>query len=255
MAETGPGSPDHPLSFAPIWAHTLELLRRHGELLWPLGAAFLFLPQLLIAVLAPDQKAEPDVGKAFLILLVAGASIVVTLVGQVAIVFIALNDGTAGLTLGQVLRRSRKLTLPALALGLIQGMAIVFGLILLVIPGLWIFARLSVALPAFVAGPHEPLEALRQSWRLTEGHALRILGCLATLLLGALLIYFGIVAIGIALGAISSIAAGTPSEGWGIGRWIFEVIIAAALAGLSALMMCFQSSLLKVLRSLPRTDG
>ena len=77
MAENGPGSPDHPLSFAPIWAHTLELMRRHGELMWPLAAAFLFLPQLLIAVVAPEQAkgAAPDFGKASLVLLVAAAGI------------------------------------------------------------------------------------------------------------------------------------------------------------------------------------
>lgn len=257
MADTGPGSPDHPLSFGPIWAHTLALLRRHGELLWPLAAAFLFLPQLLIAVLAPEQAPgqTPDLGKSLLILGVAGAGIVATLLGQVSMAFLAINDGTAGLTLGQVLQRSGRLTLPALAVVLIQGIAILVGFLLLIIPGFWVLARLSVALPIVAVGPHDPLEALKESWRLTEGHALRILGCLAILILGFLLLYIGIVSIGVAVGAISTMAAGAPSEGWGLGRWAFEVIGGAAVAAMGVVSICFYSSLLKVLRTLPRDDA
>lgn len=257
MADTGPGTPDHPLSFAPIWAHTLDLLRRHGELMWPLAAAFLFLPQLLIAVVAPEQAAgaKPDFGRASLVLLAAGAGIVATLLAQVSIAYIAMNDGTRGEALGHVLKRAWSLTLPALAVALIQGIAIITGLILLIIPGLWMLARLSVALPVLAVGPRDPVEALKESWRLTEGHALRVLGCLVILTLGVLLLYFGIIAIGVAVGAISAIAANAPSEGWSLGRWAFELIGAAAVAGMGVVSMCFYSSLLKVLRQLPRTSG
>lgn len=256
MADERPGSPDHPLSFAPIWADTLAIVRRHGELLWPLAAAFIFLPQLLIALAAPEQAAgaKPELGKAFLVLALAGASIIATLLAQLATSFIAMNDGTSGLTLGQVLARSARLSLPALAVVLIQGIAIVMGFLLLILPGFWVLARLSVAQPVVANGPHDPLEALKESWRLTDGHALRILGLLAILTLGILLIYFGIVALGVAAGAISTIAAGAPAEGWGLGRWAFEVISAATVAGMGVVSMCFYTSLLKALRRLPRSE-
>ncbi len=258
MQEKGPGSPDHPLSFGPIWAHTLELVRRNGELLWPLAAAFIFLPQLLVAVLMPAQEPAgqtPDFGKSLLILGVAGAGILATLLGQLSMAFLALHDGTAGLTLGQVLRRNAGRVLSALAVVLIQGIAVLVGILLFVIPGFWVLARLSVALPAVAGGPGDPLEALKESWRLTDGHALKILGCLAILTLGILIIYMGILALGVALGAISTIAAGTPSSGWGLGRWAFEVIGAGAVAVMGVVSICFYSSLLNVLRGLPRAEA
>ena len=253
MKETGPGSPDHPLSFGPIWADTLGLVRRHGDLLWPVAAAFLFLPQLLVAALSPEKSAgqTPTLGASLLVLGVAGAGIVVTLLGQVSMAFLAMNDGTAGLTLGQVLRRAAGLAMPALAVVLIQGIAIIAGLLFLILPGFWILARLSVSLPVVATGPRDPLEALRESWRVTEGHALRILGCLCILTLGVLILYLGILAIGVAVGASSTIAVGAPPEGWGLGRWAFEVISAAAVAVMGVVSMCFYSSLLKALRTLP----
>ena len=254
MAVNGPGSPDHPLSFAPVWAETLGLIRRHGDLMWPLAAAFIFLPQLLVAVLmpAPVEGQTPDFASSLLILSVGAAGFAATLLGQISIASLAVNDGTAGLTLRQVLRRALALILPVFAVVLMQGIAIFIGFLLLLIPGFWILARLSVALPVVAVGPHDPLEALKESWRLTDGHALRILGCLAILTLGFLMLYLGIVALGVAVGAISTIAAGAPAEGWGLGRWAFEVISATAVAVMGVVSMCFYASLLNVLRALPR---
>ena len=254
MAVNGPGSPDHPLSFAPVWAETLGLIRRHGDLMWPLAAAFIFLPQLLVAVLmpAPVEGQTPDFASSLLILSVGAAGFAATLLGQISLASLAVNDGTAGQTLGQVIRRCARLVLPALAVVLIQGIGVLVGTFLLILPGLWLLSRLSVALPTVAAGQHDPIEALKESWRLTDGYALRIFGCLAILTLGILLIYISILSIGVAVGAISTIAAGAQPGGWGIGRWAFEVIAAGVVAGLGIISMCFYASLLKVLRALPR---
>ncbi|MCG2842521.1 glycerophosphoryl diester phosphodiesterase membrane domain-containing protein [Sandaracinobacter sp. RS1-74] len=258
MADAGPGSSDNPLSFGPLWADTLDLVRRHGEILWPLAAAFLFLPQILIAVVTPEQgpNARPDMGPdmalAMLMLAAGLAGLLATLVGQVSVAFLAVHDGTAGLTLGQVIARSARLLLPAMAVVLMQGIAIFVGLLLLIVPGLWLLARFSVALPTVSVGPHDPLEALKESWRLTEGYALKILGALLILTLGMFILYFGILAIGVAVGAIGTIAGGQPETGWSLGRWAFEVIGAAAVAAMGVISICFYSSLLKTLRRLPR---
>lgn len=257
MNDTGRGAPGHMLRFGPVWAHTLELVRRHGDLLWPVTAALIFLPQLLMAFLTPGQTVgqPPSLGPSLVVMLAAGSAVVLTVLGQVAMTFIAMNDGTAGLTLGQVLRQAGKLVVPALAVVLIQGIAILAGLLLFVVPGFWILARLSVSLPIVTVGPHEPLEALKQSFGITRGYALPILGCLSILTLGILIVYLGIMALGVAVGAISAIAAGTPPQGWSLGRWIFELIGSGAVAAMAVVSMCFYSSLLKALRKLPRADA
>lgn len=253
MAGSGPGSAAHPLGFGPVWARTQQVLRSHGPLLWPLAAAFFFLPQLLIGYLAPDHApTQPQELAATLPLLVAGAfAILTTLIGQLAATFIAVHDGTAGITLGQVLARSARLLLPALALVTIQGIAVLLGGLLFILPGLWILARLSVAMPVFVLRPEDPVEALTFSWRLTEGRALRILSCLAVLLAGVLILYLGIVTAGVALGVVGKTAAG----GWGLGRWAFELVSAAATGAIALVSTCFYASLLVALRTAPRTGA
>lgn len=252
MPDTGPGTPDTPISFTPIWDHTRGLLGRHGDLLWPLAAAFMFLPQLLIAVLTPEPQpgAAPDFAALVPLLLVAVAGFVATVVGQVAMSFIAVNDGTAGMTVKEVIAHAFARLPSAMAAILMQGIALLVGLLLLIVPGIWAAARLSVVTPLIATGPDDPVGAVRESWRLTEGRALRIIGCMLILALGMFLLYFGIIALAVGFGAISTMAAGAPTgDSWGIGRWLFEIALAATVAGFGLVSVCFYASMLRALRA------
>lgn len=237
-------------SFGQLWPETLAVARRHADLLLPVAGLFLFVPQLVlnrrIGDAQPQDLFAPDrlVGDLGALALVMSLS----LIGQLVISLIAVNNGTAGRTLGEVLRRALTLFLPLLAVTLLQGMAVFSGLLLLVIPGLFVLARFSLAVPLIATSTTDPIDAIGKSWRLTEGHSLRIMGFVTLLLVGFLLISLGISGLGAAIGVISTVAAGQPAEGWGIGRWLFELISAGASAVLGTLYICFNGRLLAALK-------
>jgi Membrane domain of glycerophosphoryl diester phosphodiesterase len=57
------------------------------------------------------------------------------------------------------------------------------GLVLLIIPGIWIAVKLSMVFPAVVFERKNPLSAIGRSWTLTRGHWWRIFGTLAVVFL------------------------------------------------------------------------
>ena len=250
MAASGPGAAEHPLSFGPLWRRTTLVLGRHRELLWPLAAAMFFLPQLLFAMVEPDRTSGLDLDflASLPVVTVLVAGLLVTVTGQVAVAYVAVHDGTNGLTLGQVIVRAATMVGPAFAMLLLQGLATVAGILLLIVPGLLLFARLAVALPLLATGPRDPLLALRTSWRLTDGFTVRILVSLVTLLAGIFLFYAGVLSLGILL---SSPEALTASFGrWSIGRWVLELLSAGAVAAIGLVSVAFYSSLLVAIRAL-----
>ena len=58
----------------------------------------------------------------------------------------------------------------------VAGLAIVVGLLLLVLPGLYLFTRLYLVVPAVMLGDDGPLEALSSSWDRTDGNVLTVAG-------------------------------------------------------------------------------
>ncbi len=220
----------------------------------PVAAAFLFLPQLLFSRHVGDAlpaelfKGDRLPGDAFAV----SALLLVSLVGQLAITFIAVRNGTAGLTLGEVLKRSLLLLLPALAASMMQGLAVGFGMLLFIVPGLWLLSRLAVVMPLVATDVPDPVNALKASWGLTDGHALRILGMLAILIFGFILISLGVNGLGAAVGVISTVASGQPAAGWGVGRWLFEALSAGASAAIGVVYLCFLATLCRSLQALPQ---
>jgi Membrane domain of glycerophosphoryl diester phosphodiesterase len=225
----------------------------HTDLLWPLAAAFLFLPQLLVARhvndRTPDQMFTGDAlpGDA----LAAVLLILASLLGQLVMARLIARDGTDGEALGTWLRQAVALMPAAVAVTLIQGIGTGFGLFLFVIPGLWIYCRLMLVLPLVATGHRDPIEAITASWQLTKGRALRLFGMVAVLLLGFLLLAIGINGIGAAVGVISTLAAGGVEEGWGIGRWLFEILGSAASSAMGVFFIAFLTILMQALKSQP----
>jgi hypothetical protein len=246
-----------PLSFGRLWPETAAAVRRHADLLWPVAAAFLFLPQLLVGRHFGDAGPEELFQGERLggDLLAVGILVLVSLVGQLVAAMVIARDGTGGEPLGRYLRQALALLLPGLAVTMIQGIGVGFGFILFVIPGLWLLARLAPVVPLVATETPDPLEAIRTAWGLTAGRALKIFGSLAVLILGFLLLSLGISGIGAAVGVVSTIAAGNPDEGWGLGRWLFELIGAAASAAMGLYYIAFLTVLTRALKANPLPAG
>ena len=66
-------------------------------------------------------------------------------------------------------------------LGLVTGVAILVGLALLILPGLFLLARWSIAIPAIIAADARVFEAIDYSWRQTERDFWQILAAFLTI--------------------------------------------------------------------------
>ncbi len=93
--------------------------------------------------------------------------------------------------------------------GFLVGLAALAGFILLVVPGVFVLVRLSVAIPALVVERRRGGEALTRSWSLVRGHGWRVLGTFVA----------AFVLTGIVSGILTAPAAGS--------GWFLQGVLAA----------------------------
>jgi uncharacterized membrane protein len=100
--------------------------------------------------------------------------------------------------------------LNAVLASLLTGIIIVFGLILLIVPGIIFACKLAFTPYLVVDRKMEVIEALKTSWRMTDGHALKVFGigllaipiCIAGLLLFGVGIILSIMWINLAFASL-----------------------------------------------------
>ena len=161
-----------------------------------------------------------------------GATRSVGLQYMTSLIGVAILTGFAGLMVA----------LPGIILAVTSGEAIlgvVLGVLGAAIPVVYIYARFLLAVPIVVCEGRSSSPAVKRSMELTRGNARRITG--AVLVLGLLLLVFGIVVLGIptAMGDIAAETAGgeTPffwtlvEHGFGLG---FEVMWTVSMTALAA---------------------
>jgi len=77
---------------------------------------------------------------------------------------------------GEALQRSLARFLPILGFAILYALALFFGFILFVIPGIILFVMWTVALPACVVEGLGPIDCMRRSTDLTRGYRWKIFG-------------------------------------------------------------------------------
>lgn len=95
-----------------------------------------------------------------------------------AVVFLTAEDETTGFPrdLGERVSTGLRRILSLFGVGVLTVILGTIGLILLVLPGIYLFLRLSFAYPAAVIDGENPFSALGTSWSLATGNMLTILG-------------------------------------------------------------------------------
>ena len=203
------------LSISDLWRETLDAVQAEFGNFLVLAAAFVFLPNLIVGRLAPNN---------------AWLGIAAGLIGmlaQLAIMKMVIErDGDVR----GALQRAGEVFFPAFAVAVISGfvagvgglllglgsaMAIVALLVVLV--GLYIAVRLSMATPMLVAERRDVLGALRSSWEATQPHVWRIL---AFLVLLSLALVFSLIVLGLVSGILVGLGA--------IGKFIAALLVSAA---------------------------
>lgn len=245
-----------PFNFATVWEGTLAHLRALVSVLVPLAAAFWFLPQLVFARLLGDSTpAEWFEGPGALrSVVVLGIVLLASIIGQLSVSALALGSfGPA--TVGETLKEASGRLPAALAASLIQGIAFGFGLVLLILPGLYLLGRLWLVVPLIVAETRDPLDAVRRSWELTRGRGLQMMGFVAIMLTGVLLLTLAASGLASGVGALLSLALGTPEQGWGLSRWLVELVNTAVSAGLALLLALFVAEVYRALKAAPPAES
>ncbi len=167
------------MSVGEVLGEAFELYKRYFVRF--VGTAAVVFVVLDLASALADRASTNSVASGLLWGLIA---VVLSVVGsfwlQGALVE-AVADVRAGridTTIGELYERTRP-RLPALiAAGILAGLGIVFGLILLVIPGLYLLTRWSLIPAVIVIEKRSAGDAFDRSWELTRGYGWTVFGSL-----------------------------------------------------------------------------
>jgi hypothetical protein len=220
-------------SYSAVWDDAAAMVRAHGSLIAALAGVFLFLPSLLVAQLLPKPtvtdpsraiEAMREFYTANLLWLLLGS--LVSMVGTIAILKLLL--GPRGTSVGGAIAAAFFPLLPVYFLvSLISNLIFGVGLLLLVVPGLYLFGRLAPLGPVVVAEKrYNPIDSIGRAWALTKGRGWAVLGFL--LLVGVAGAVSVLVVDGVA-GVLFVLVAGK-----GLGGFLSGIVNAAAGAAFSA---------------------
>lgn len=195
------------------WTDAANMVSANRDLLLALAGVFLVVPAFAVAMLIPPP--QPAEGADFQTMLapfgeyyqdnavVLVAMALFQMIGTLSI--LALFTDTRRPTVGEAIRQGFRYTPTAIAAQLILGMAIgamvllpimlggatksfgftALGILAAVVLGIWAWVRLSLVAPAVIVDRlANPFRALERSWRLTEGHVLRLLVFFILVLIG-----------------------------------------------------------------------
>lgn len=231
-------------SYSQVWDDTLRLLRENARLLAAIAGVFLFLPALLVAQLLPVPETG-DPNRAFQAMVEYYSQVwpwlflqgLVNMVGSAAMLRLVLARGTsvsAALAFGLML-------LPFyLLLSVLVGLMVAVGLILLIVPGLYLVGRVAPAAPAMVAeNRRDPLAAIRRSFEITRGRGWAVFGLIFLVgLVGAVVTGVGSMLFGIAF----MIAAGQE-----LGRLLTAIVASALNAAFATLFVTLYAAIYRAL--------
>lgn len=176
-----------------VLGQTFGVLGRNFFLLLGLSILFSGVPTALIAAAqSPAFGIVNSENSSMLDMLGRLASLVSGVVLQGALIRVAIDDlSKRGASFGNALASGFGLILPLIGLGILMGIAQMIGIVLLVIPGLFLIVRWLVSAPALVAEEKGVTAAMGRSADLTEGSRWPIFGLVLLYIVPALLIYFG----------------------------------------------------------------
>ena len=186
----------------------------------------LFVPAALILFAIPAllQGIAVEAGSVALALVGAAIGVIATFWFQGMIVEAVrdIRDGKRDFTVGELLRAVVPVILPLFLAGLLAGLAIMFGFILLIVPGLILLTLFAVVAPAVVIERRSPVKALSRSRELVRGNGWRVFGVIVVAfllqaivgqILGAIIRAIDDGVVGIALATLLSNALIAPVTG------------------------------------------
>jgi len=166
-----------------VVSNTFAVLGRNAAPFFLLAFILSGLPAFLQQVLAGSFGAQgglPQFGAMFAVNLIFGlVKLVLAFVLQGALVVGAIADlNGKRIDLGAMLARGGEVVLPLFGLAILEGLAIAFGFLLLIIPGLILLTMWAVTVPALVIERTGVFGAFSRSGDLTRNNRWAVFGLL-----------------------------------------------------------------------------
>lgn len=145
-----------------------QLLRDSFSYVKPFYVAMLafFVPNFIVALLLPEIVSP---SAKFLVFLINALCIAPFVTGA-AIFYMHQNLTQRGATLPDAMARAGEKFSQLVLLTVIVGVILVLGVILLIIPGIYLSVRLSFVFYAVMIENQSAFNAIQRSWQLTQGH-------------------------------------------------------------------------------------
>ena len=168
-----------PLSITALWRDTFAAARRGMPMYLPVAAAFVLLPGVAIDLFGPPLPKTPADLTPRLVFIALVIPSLIGIIAQATIVRLAI-DRARGIdrSVGEALLLALRLWPMLVAATLLAAVPIGAGMLLFIVPGLYMAGRLALAMPLVVDGTTAPLAAVRRSWELTDGNGWRIIAFL-----------------------------------------------------------------------------
>lgn len=157
----------HPRSATEILDTSFRFYRAHFANLLVLSA-LLLVPPVLITAISPESIQK--------VIQAAGNVMFLVCQGAIAVLVAAALEDDRSLSAGEVLRELGSRAGSVIAVSFMSGILIVFGFLLLVIPGILIAVWTAVATPVAAIEGLRNSDALKRSRDLTRGQFWHVLG-------------------------------------------------------------------------------
>lgn len=243
------------VSISRAWDESRGVLGRDGKLLATVALALLVLPGVISDMVTPaaEKGAFPDLGPW---LVVAVVAFIISLVGQLAIITLALGSrATVGEAITHGLRRAPfyiaatliwTLPIALLMYPMIRNMdaqspsgGAALGLLALVPIFLFMFVRMILSPPVTTAETGGPLHILKRSWSLTRGNWWRLFGFFIVWAIAAAVVLLAAGALG---GLLARVIFGE-LEPMTIGSLVVSLLTQLAGAAVTVILVVMQARL------------
>jgi len=237
------------LNYGELWNEAVDLVRRNRPVVVALAGALYFLPNLVVGWLAPMEPGRPGVSfletvvahvRANWPLILAGG--LVEMLGTLTLLRLFLKPD--GRTVGAAIAASLALLPTMFAAAFLGNLMLFAGLMLLIVPGIYILGRLALAPAAIVAEERRnPIDAIRRSFALTRNSGFAVAGILIIIFVLALVVD---IAVSGGLGSIAILLAGRDT-----GLFIAEAASALVWAGAGVLQVAVAARIYRRLAAAP----
>src|SRR5690349_6694819 len=176
------------LSVGETLGEAFSIYRSQAAVLLPI-AFWLFLG---VAIL------EAVIGESIAVLAVALLTLALVFLYQGMVVGLVrdVRDGRRDNSIGDLVRSALPVLMPLIGAGLLTAIGIVFGFVLLIVPGLYLLTIWAVTAPVIVVERQGVFDSLGRSRQLVRGNGWPVLGAFLAAILFGLVVNFVLNAIG-----------------------------------------------------------